>query len=78
MTSTITIHYRINIHDGFLFDSELVHGEVVARVQSAKSPLTLEDMDEVVRLCSHAVIGTVQDVNRDEDSIYLSCGLTVE
>ncbi len=72
MESRTTIRYRINNHGGFLFVRELVLGEVVARIPSAKSTLISADMDEVVGLCSYAYIGKVQSVSWEGDSILVT------
>ena len=72
MELPISLRDRISNHDGFLFVRELIRGEVVARIPTAKPTLISADMDEVVRACSHTFIGKVQSVSWEGDSIHVT------
>lgn len=75
MTQGIKSRYRINCGGGYLFVRELVLGEIVARILSDLKISSVEQQDEIIRLCSSAFVGPLESIEFNDDCFYVTCAI---
>ena len=70
---TTILRYRITSSGGILYLRELVHGQIVARIESNKVTFSDDDVPEIVVMFAAYYEGRITNIRHEIDTVYIEC-----